>query len=157
MKKIFFIILTLFLITNCTLNKVVKHHGVHFLEGKYEKLIINKSNINDITDMLGPPLTKSSFDKNVLIYIEKKTTSTKLSKLGKKVLLTNNVLVLKLNSRGLLLSKKLYTKEDMAKIDFDQSKTIASYDKSEDFVYDFLSSVRQKVNDPLGKKRIKNK
>ena len=83
MKKLIFIILTLFLITNCTLNKVVKHHGVHFLEGKYEKLVINKSNINDITDLLGPPLTRSSFDNDVLIYIEKKTSSTKLTKLGK--------------------------------------------------------------------------
>ena len=157
MKKLIFIILTLFLITNCTLNKVVKHHGVHFLEGKYEKLVINKSNINDITDLLGPPLTRSSFDNDVLIYIEKKTSSTKLTKLGKKVLLTNNVLVLKLDSRGVLLNKKLYTKEDMAKIDFDQSKTVATYDQSDDFIYNFLSSVRQKVNDPLGKKRIKNK
>ena len=157
MKKFLYIILTLFLITNCTLNKVVKHHGVHFLEGKYEKLTINKSNINDIIDLLGPPLTKSSFDNDVLIYIEKKTTTTKLTKLGKKVLLTNNVLVLKLNSRGLLLNKKLYTKEDMAKLEFDRSKTVAAYDNTDDFIYNFLSSVRQKVNDPLGKKRIKNK
>ena len=111
--------------------------------------------MNDINNLLGPPLTKSSFDSEVLIYIEKKTSSTRITKLGKKELLTNNVLVLKLDNRGILINKKLYTKEDMSKIEFDQAKTITSYDRSEDFVYNFLSSVRQKVNDPLGKKRIK--
>tara|TARA_B100000767_G_C19402384_1_gene384492 strand:- start:75 stop:539 length:465 start_codon:yes stop_codon:yes gene_type:complete len=151
----FLIIILFFFITNCTLNKVVKHHGVHFLEGKYKKLIINKSNMNDINELLGPPLTKSSFDNDVLIYIEKKTSSMRITKLGKKELLTNNVLVLKMDNRGLLTNKKLYTKDDMSKIDFDQARTITNYDRSEDFVYDFLSSVRQKVNDPLGKKKIK--
>ena len=106
---------------------------------------------------MGPPLTKSAFDNNVLIYIEKKTSSTKLTKLGKQILLTNNVLVLELDGTGILLDKKFYTKEDMSKIDFDKAITVTSYNRKEDFVYSFLSSVRQKVNDPLGKKRIKNK
>ena len=152
----FLIIILYFFITNCTLNKVVKHHGVHFLDIKYKKLTVNQSNMNDITNLLGPPLTKSAFDNNVLIYIEKKTSSTKIRKLGKRVLLTNNVLVLEVNSRGILLNKKLYTKEDMSKINFDKKITVTSYDRREDFVYSVLSSVRQKVNDPLGKKRVKN-
>ena len=155
MNKLIIIILY-FIITNCTLNKVVKHHGVHFLDVKYKKLTINQSNINDINNLLGPALTKSAFDNNVLIYIEKKTSSTKLTKLGKQILLTNNVLVLEVNSRGILLNKKLYTKEDMSKINFDKKITVTSYDRREDFVYSILSSVRQKVNDPLGKKRVKN-
>jgi len=152
----FLIIILYFFITNCTLNKVVKHHGVHFLDIKYKKLTVNQSNINDITNLLGPPLTKSAFDNNVLIYIEKKTSSTKIRKLGKRVLLTNNVLVLEVDSKGILLNKKLYTKEDMSKINFDKKITVTSYDRREDFVYSVLSSVRQKVNDPLGKKRVKN-
>ena len=156
MNKLIIIILYFF-ITNCTLNKVVKHHGVHFLDVKYKQLTINQSNINDITNLLGPPLTKSAFDNNVLIYIEKKTSSTKLTKLGKKILLTNNVLVLEMDKTGILLKKKLYTKEDMSEINFDKQITVTSYNRKEDFVYSFLSSVRQKVNDPLGKKRIKNK
>ena len=156
MNKFIFIILYFF-ITNCTLNKVVKHHGVHFLDVKYKQLTINQSNINDINNLLGPPLTKSAFDNNILIYIEKKTSSTKLTKLGKQILLTNNVLVLELDKTGILLNKKLYTKEDMSKINFNKQITVTSYNRKEDFVYSFLSSVRQKVNDPLGKKRIKNK
>ena len=157
MKKLFiFFILPLF-ISACTLKKVEKHHGVHFLDIKYKQLTVNQSNINDITNLLGPPLTKSAFDNNVLIYIEKKTSSTKLTKLGKQILLTNNVLVLELDNTGILVNKKLYTKEDMSKINFNKQITVTSYNRKEDFVYSFLSSVRQKVNDPLGKKRIKNK
>jgi len=41
--KILLIILTLFL-TNCKLNKIVNHHGIHNLENKSKELIINKSN-----------------------------------------------------------------------------------------------------------------
>ena len=133
----FIIIILYFFITNCTLNKVVKHHGVHFLDVKYKKLTINQSNINDITNLLGPPLTKSAFDNNVLIYIEKKTSSTKLTKLGKQILLTNNVLVLEIDKTGILLNKKLYTKEDMSKINFDKQITVTSYNRKEDFYTHF--------------------
>ena len=76
MKKIFFI-LTLVLINNCTLDKVVNHHGVHNLEKKQVKLKINETNKNDIIKLIGPPSTKSSFDNDVYIYIESKTSSSK--------------------------------------------------------------------------------
>ena len=129
---------------------------MNFLEIKNKKLIINQSNVNDITDILGPPITKSSFDENILIYIEKKSSSSKLSKLGKKKLLINNVLVLKTNNRGLLISKKLYKKENMNDLVFEK-KTTQKIENSEDqFIYNFLAGLRQKINDPLGKKRIKN-
>ena len=39
----------------------------------------------------------------------------------------------------------------MNDIEFDQSYTSGVYSKRS-FVYDFLSSIRQKINDPLGKK-----
>ena len=88
------------------MNKVVQHHGVHNLEKKQAKLKINSTNKNDIIKLIGPPSTKSSFDNDVFIYIERKTSSSKLTKLGKKKLLTNNVLVLEIDNTGLLLSKK---------------------------------------------------
>ena len=71
MKNIIFLILLLFL-HNCTINKVVHHHGVHNLEKKQEKLRINETNKNDIIKLIGPPSTKSSFNNDVFIYIEKK-------------------------------------------------------------------------------------
>ena len=153
MKKI--LILTLFFLASCSINKVVQHHGVHNLEIKQSKLKINYTNRNDIIKLIGPPSTKSTFDNDVFIYIERKTSSSKLTKLGKKKLLTNSVLVLEIDNSGILLSKKFYNKDDMNKIKFNEEQTSLNYSKKS-FVYNFLSSLRQKIDDPLGKKRIKN-
>ena len=154
MKKKYYIFLIL-LLYNCSINKVVHHHGVHNLEKKQEKLILNKTNKNDIIKLIGPPSTESTFDNDLLIYIEKKTSSTKLSKLGKKELILNNVLVLQIDNKGMLIDKLFYDKDDMKKIDFIKDETTVSYSKRS-FIYNFLSSLRQKINDPLGKKRIKD-
>ena len=116
---------------------------------------INSTNKNDIIKLIGPPSTKSTFDNEVYIYIERKTSNSKLSKLGKKKLLTNNVLVLEIGNTGVLLSKKFYNKNDMKNINFNEDQTGLNYSKKS-FVYNFLSSLRQKIDDPLGKKRIKN-
>ena len=154
MKKKYYIFLIL-LLYNCSINKVVHHHGVHNLEKKQEKLILNETNKNDVIKLIGPPSTISTFDNDVLIYIEKKTSSAKLSKLGKKELIVNNVLVLQIDTKGMLVDKLFYDKDDMKKIDFIKDETEISYSKRS-FIYNFLSSLRQKINDPLGKKRIKD-
>ena len=154
MKNLLFLII-LILISNCSIKKVVKHHGVHNLEKKQTKLLINETNHNDIINLIGPPSSKSSFDKDLLIYIERKTSSSKLTKLGKKELLANNVLLLELDDRGLLVNKKFYNMNDMKKIQFDKNNTEIAYKKNT-FIYDFLFSLRQKIDDPLGKKRIKD-
>ena len=154
MKKIFFII-PFILILSCSLNKVVKHHGVHFLDKKNGKLVLNHSNKNDILTLLGEPSTKSAFDNDVWIYIERKTSKGPIYKLGKEILLVNNVLVLEINDMGLLTSKKFYDKEKMNDIEFAENSTDSVYTKRS-FVYDFLSSMRQKINDPLGKRAKKD-
>ena len=128
---------------------MVKHHGVHFLEKKHQKLTINETNKNDILKLLGEPSSKSSFDNDVWIYIERKVSTGKIYQLGRQKLLVNNVLVLELNSMGLLAEKKLYKKEDMNDLKFAKNSTDPAYRKRS-FVYDFLSSMRQKINDPLG-------
>jgi outer membrane protein assembly factor BamE (lipoprotein component of BamABCDE complex) len=153
MKKI--LLLSLILLASCTLNKVVKHHGVHNLEQKQTKLKINQTNKNDIIKLIGPPSTKSTFDNDVYIYIERKTSGSKLVKLGKKKLIKNDVLVLEIDSKGILLAKNFYNKDEMNNIRFDDDVTSINYSKKS-FIYNFLSSVRQKIDDPLGKKRIKN-
>lgn len=142
-------------LASCSLNKVVNHHGVHNLEKKQKNLKINYTNKNDIYKMIGPPSTKSSFDNDVYIYIERKTTGSKLTKLGKKKLLVNDVLVLEIDNTGILLSKKFYNIDDMNKINFEETITGIDYSKKS-FIFNFLSSLRQKIDDPLGKKRIKN-
>ena len=151
MNKIYFIIIFLF-IANCSINKAIKHHGVNFLEKKQEKLILNTTNKNDIVKILGPPSTKSNFDNDVWIYIERKTTTKKLFKLAKEKILVNNVLVLEIDSYGLLVKKDFYNMEKMNDLDFSKKKTETMYTKKS-FVYDFLSSMRQKLNDPLGKRK----
>ena len=139
-------------ISNCSLNKVIKHHGVHYLDIKEKQLVINQTNKNDILKILGPPSTKGMFDNNIYIYIERKTSSSKLRKLGKKKLLTNNVLIVEIDNKGILISKEFLNKEKINKINFSESTTDKNYSKRS-FVYGFLSSMRQKINDPLGKKR----
>ena len=152
MKKI--LLLTLIFLASCSLNKVIQHHGIHNLDKKQAKLKINYTNKNDIIKLIGPPSTKSTFDNDIYIYIERKTSTSKLTKLGKKKLVTNNVLVLEIDATGILLSKKFYNKDDMNNIKFDESVTGINYSQRS-FIYNFLSSVRQKIDDPLGKKRIK--
>ena len=154
MKKII-ILLSFLILAQCKLNKVVLHHGVHNLEKKQTKLKVNYSNKNDILSLIGPPSTKSTFDTDVFIYIERKTSSSRLTKLGKKKLLVNNVLVLEINTNGILQDKNFYNLEDMKEIKFDENITSVNYTKKS-FIYNFLSSLRQKIDDPLGKKRIKN-
>ena len=151
-KFLFILVLSLF-IHNCSLNKVVKRHGVQNLEKKSKKIVLNQTNKNDIIKLLGPPSTYSLGSIDTLIYIERSTSSSKLIKLGKEKLLKNNVLVLEINNKGLTIKKKLYDKEDMNKINFTKKTTDVKY-AEKDFVYDFLSSVRKKINDPLGQKGV---
>ncbi len=151
MNKIYFIIIFL-CIANCSFNKAIKHHGVNFLEKKQEKLILKTTNKNDIIKILGPPSTKSTFDNDVWIFIERKTTTKKLFKLARKKILVNNVLVLEIDSYGLLVKKEFYNMEKMNDLDFSKRTTESTYTKKS-FVYDFMSSMRQKLNDPLGKRK----
>ena len=150
----FFINLFLFffLITSCSFNKVIKKHGVRNLEEKQAKLIIQKTNKNDIQQILGPPSTKSTFDSDIWIYIEREITNERLIKLGKEKLLTNNVLILEISTQGQLMNKQFYDMNDMNEIKLSSLKTENKYGKKS-FVYDFLSSMRQKINDPLGKRK----
>ena len=153
MNKIFVIFIFLF-ISNCTLNKVIKHHGVHFLEKKENSLELNITNKNDILKILGPPSIVSTFDNDVWIYIERKTTKSSIVKLGKRKTIVNNALILEISSNGLLVKKDFFDIKDMKKIKFSDKTTESTYTKNT-FVYDFLSSMRQKMNDPLGKRKRK--
>ena len=72
MIKLLYIFLLAFVVTNCSFKKVVKHHGVPFLEKKQKSLIVNETTSNDIRQILGAPSTQSKFDNDVWIYIERK-------------------------------------------------------------------------------------
>ena len=149
--KIFIIILAIFL-TSCKLNKVVNHHGIHNLEAKSQELLINQTNINQIKSLLGPPSSTSYFDEDILIYLERKTSNSKLLKLGKKKLIASNVLLLEVDNRGMLINKEFLDQDDLNKLKF-TNKTTKTITDQESFVSRALSGVITKIDDPLGKKR----
>ena len=123
-----------------------------FLDKKQEKLFINATNKNDIIEILGPPSTKSTFNNDVWIYIERKTSKGSLLTFGRNKLITNNILILEINNRGLLAKKDFLDINDMNELKFSKDTTEIVYSKKS-FIYDFLSSMRQKINDPLGKRK----
>ena len=145
-----------FIVSNCSLKPVVKHHGVPFLENKQAELVVNQSNKNDIKKLLGFPSTTSKFDNDVWIYIERKQTQSKLKNLGKMIIFKNDVLVLEIDNYGILKKKEFYNINDMEKIKITEETTQGSFSRNS-FIYDFLSSMRQKINDPLGQRAKKSK
>ena len=154
MKKLLYIILISFIVSNCSFNPVIKHHGVPFLEKKQLELIVNKSNKNDIRKILGNPSTTSKFDTDVWIYIERKQTQSKVKNLGRMKIFKNDVLVLEIDNYGILKKKDFYNKEDMGNIKIVENTTEAGFKKNS-FIYAFMSSMRQKINDPLGQRAKK--
>jgi len=154
--KVLFYISLYFLISNCSLNLVDDHHGVYYLDKKGKKIVVSESNVNDILSIFGEPSTKSTFDNDVWIYIERKISNTHF--FGKRQLIVNNVMVLEIDDKGILAKKDFYNIEDMKNLKFDNQRSASL--KKRNFVYNFLSSLRQRVNDPLGvrkKKRTQGK
>ena len=156
MHKTLYIIFFSLIVTNCSFKPVVKHHGVPFLEKKQASLMVSKSNKNDIIKILGSPSTKSKFDNDIWIYIERKQTQSKLKNLGRMKIFKNDVLVLEIDSYGILKKKEFYNKEDMENIKVVEATTEAGFKKNS-FIYEFMSSMRQKINDPLGVRAKKRK
>ena len=156
MYKILYIFFFAFVVSNCSFKKVVKHHGVPFLEKKQKQLIIDQSTSNDVRKILGTPSTRSKFDNDVWIYIERKQTQSQLRNLGKMKIFRNDVLVLEIDNYGILKKKEFYNMQDMNKIKVTEDTTEASFSRNS-FIYDFMSSMRQKINDPLGVRAKKRK
>ena len=156
MKKFLLFIPIFLIITNCNLKQNIEHHGVHLLEKKNEKLRINENNKNDVFKLLGPPSVQSSFDNDLMFYIERKISTEGMYKLGKRKILKNNVLIVQIDNRGILVKKEFINLNQMNDIEISKKITEIDYQKST-FIYDFLSSMRQKVNDPLGVRAKKRK
>ena len=122
--------------------------------GQNKKIRINENNKNDVIKLLGPPSVESTFDEDLMFYIERKILTQGLYKLGKRKILTNNVLIVKIDNRGILVKKEFIDLSKMNDLEITKKITEIDYQKTS-FIYDFLSSMRQKVNDPLGKKTRK--
>jgi outer membrane protein assembly factor BamE (lipoprotein component of BamABCDE complex) len=156
MIKILYIIFLSLIVSNCSFKKVVDHHGVPFLEKKQKLLVVNTTNKNDIIKILGNPSTTSKFDNDVWIYIERKQTQSKLKNMGRMKIYKNDVLVLEVDDYGILKKKEFFNKDDMQNIKVVQATTEVGF-KRNSFIYNFMSSMRQKINDPLGQRAKKRK
>tara|TARA_B100000959_G_C14499165_1_gene426478 strand:+ start:105 stop:491 length:387 start_codon:yes stop_codon:yes gene_type:complete len=128
---------------------VINTHGVAYLNKREKLVIVNETNKNDAMKILGHPSTKGMLNNDLWIYIERTRTRGKLLKLGRNYLVKNNVLVLEFDKYGILKRKEFYNKKKMNEIKFAKNQTENELRK-ENFIYSFLSSVRQKM---LSKRR----
>ena len=133
-----------FFLANCQKNKVIKSHGIFYLENRDKLLKVNSTNVNDVIKILGQPHTRSIKDKNTWLYIERTRTKGKMIKLGRNVLLNNNVLIVKFNNYGILKEKILYNKSDMNSYKFAEVTTPNDIRRGS-FIESFLSSIREKM------------
>ena len=144
----FLFILSLIIIVNCSGNKVTNYHGTKSLDIKFNEIIVHKTNKNDLIRIFGPPSTKSDFDTNKWFYVERLKTNQSLLRLGTQKIQKNNIIVIELNKKGILKSKKFYNLDDMN--DLKHLKEITNKEfKNSDVIYGVISSLREKINAPL--------
>ena len=143
----YILIFLLFFTLSCTLNKVKNNHGVLSLESKINKVVINKSNKNDIIEVIGHPSSISKFNSNKWFYIERKQTNQSLFKLGIKKISKNNILVIEFNNKGLVKNKKLVNLNDMNELKYVKKITTKEFEQ-DNTIYNIFSSLREKVNAP---------
>ena len=143
-KNIYLSIIILLFVTTCQPKEVTRTHGIAYLEKREKLIIVSKSNKNDAVKVLGQPSTKGMSDDNLWIYIERTIAKGKLLKFGRSYLKKNNVLVLEFDKHGVLAKKELFDIKKMNEVKFAKNTTENEILK-ENFIYSFLSSVRQKM------------
>ena len=144
MKKITYLLLILLFIISCQRKEVIRTHGISYLEKREKLIFVNKTNKNDTINVFGQPSTKGMTDENLWIYVERTVTRGKMLRLGRNLLKKNNVLVLEFDKYGVLKKKDFYNIHDMKKLTFEKNITENEIRK-ENFIYSFLSSIRQKM------------
>ena len=150
MKNLLFA--SIFLLTlNCSINKVSNLHGFRFIENKYDKIIINKSNKNDVREIIGPPSSKSQFD-DVWFYIERKKTNQSILKLGEKKIISSNIIILEFDKMGLVSEKNFLDLNDMNDIKIAEQKTNKKFTQ-DNFIFNIMSTLREKINAPTRRRK----
>ena len=139
-----FFLLVLVVLTHCQLKEPVKNHGIIYLKNRSNLIEVNKSNKNDTIKIIGQPHSMSTFDENEWIYFERVITKGEFLKLGKNVLKTNNLLILKFDRYGILEKKEFLDKNDINKLTFSENTTENNL-RQKSFVQRFLSSLRNKM------------
>ena len=150
-----YILILIFLSTlSCAKDKVRNNHGTLSLEKKYNKLEIKKTNSNEILDIFGPPSTKSNFDNNIWIYIERKKANRSIFKLGTQKIEQNNIVIIEINKRGLVVKKDFLDINDMKDYKFSENSTETSYNKNS-YISGVIKSIKTKIDAPVKRKKTK--
>ena len=144
----YLIVLIFIFILNCSGNKVSNYHGNKLLSSKYEIIEVNVTNKNDLIKIIGPPSTISDFNENLWFYFERLKTNQSLVKLGAQKIKKNNILIVELNNKGILKSKRILDLDDMNDIKYIKTVTTKEF-KNDNFIYGIFSSLREKINAPL--------
>ena len=140
-----YILIVLFtILSNCQLQDPDKNHGILFLENRSGKLMVDKSNQNDVVNVIGQPHSKSISDDNQWIYIERVLTKGEFHKLGQNILKTNNVLILSFDKYGILKEKKIFDKKDIKDIKFSEKNTENKL-AQKSFIEKFLNSLKTRM------------
>ena len=145
-------IILLFLTLNCSWNKVKSYHGNKYLEEKFDKIVINETNKNELISKIGPPSTVSDFNENKWFYFERLKTNQSLFKLGTQKIKKNNILIVELDDKGLLINKKLLNLDNMNDLKYLKNTTKKEFG-NESVIYDVFSSLREKINSPVRNKK----
>ena len=150
MKYILYFSVFLFTL-NCSINKVSNTHGFRFLEKKYDEILLNKTNKNDIRNSIGPPSSISKFG-NIWFYIERRKTNQSLFKLGKKKISNNNIIILEFNNMGMVSKKKLLDLSNMNDLKIAEKMTEKKFSQ-DNMIYNVLTTLREKINAPTRRKK----
>ena len=142
--KKYLLFISFFILIACQLQEPTKTHGIIFLENRASKLIINRSNSNDVINIFGQPHTKSISNENEWLYFERTLSKGEFHKLGQNVLKTNNVLILEFNKFGILKNKALIGKDSKNKILFSNDSTNNNVTQKS-FVEKFIQSLKTKM------------
>ena len=144
-----YLLLFVFILTiNCSGNKVTNYHGIKMLEKKYDLIVVESTNKNDLLKIIGNPSSISDFDKNTWFYIERLKTNQTLFKLGNQKIKKNNILVVKLNKFGIVEDKRLLNINNMNDLKYLEKITEKEYE-NKGLMYGVLSSLREKINSPM--------
>ena len=147
LKKIvkkFIHIIIFFILISCKLQEPYKNHGILHLKKRSDLLVVNKSNTNDVLNIIGHPHTVSLENENEWFFVERVLSKGDFHKLGQNVLEKNNILVLKFDKYGILVEKNLLGKDDKNKVSFSMDET-ENERTQKSFVEKFLTSLRSKM------------
>jgi|TARA_B100000929_G_C15480797_1_gene411147 outer membrane protein assembly factor BamE (lipoprotein component of BamABCDE complex) len=150
-----YILIIIFLSTlSCANDKIRNNHGTLSLEKKYNKVEIKRTNTNEILNIFGPPSTKSTFDNNIWIYIERRKKNRSIFKLGNQKIEHNNIVVIEIDKRGLVIKKDFLNINDMKEYKFTEKITETNYKKNS-YIYGVIKSLKQKIDAPVKRKKSK--